>query len=156
MSNAGHSRSLARFGLAGGATAPKVSRSLSFSEILCWSGIVVGGLLILAGSVWEITAKPQDVWSEQQAEQYEAAAHAMHCLANDAAEHCPEGRPIVHDHQHERASEETIERFHQIEQELESALYQRDVLGIRVMQIGMLAIVGFGLALRASNNKPSS
>lgn len=155
MSNVGHSRSLARFGLADGTAVAKPSRSLTSGELVCWAGILIGGLLVFGGLAWKLQAKAADVWTQEQAAEFEAASQAMHCLANDAADHSA-SHAGVHDHQHEQASEETIERFHQIEQELESALYQRDVLGIRVMQIGMLAIVGFGLALRASNNKPSS
>lgn len=154
MSNVGHSRSLARFGLTDGGAVAKSSRSSTSGELVCWAGILVGGLLVLGGLVWKLQAKAADVWTQEQAAEYEAASQAMHCLANDAADHSS-SHSGVDDHHHEQASQETIERFHQIEQELESALYQRDVLGVRVMQVGMLAIVGFGLGLRSLNNQQS-
>lgn len=155
MSNVGHSRSLARFGLAGQETTAKAARSLTPAEMFCWAGIVVGGLLILGGLCWKLQAKAADVWTPQQAAEYEAASQAMHCLANEAADHSHGAHSSSHDHQHGEASLEAIQRFEQIEDELEAALYRRDVLGIRVMQFGMLAVVGFGLGLRSINNQQS-
>ncbi|MEQ8835797.1 MAG: hypothetical protein RID07_03235, partial [Lacipirellulaceae bacterium] len=68
-------------------------------------------------------------------------------------EHDSHRHAADHDHQHGELSLETTQRFERIEQELEAALYKRDVLGIRVMQAGMLAVVGFGLGLRSIHQK---
>jgi len=154
MSAINRSRSMARFGLDESAQAARPTLNLSLGESICWAGILLGAAIFFGGAAWHTAAKPTDVWTQQQAEEFEAASRAMHGLACTAREHTHSGAAHHHDTaDHSSADQQTLDRFAKIEGELREALYQQDTLGIRIMQAGMLAVVGFGLALRTVRSK---
>ncbi|QDS97266.1 hypothetical protein [Adhaeretor mobilis] len=155
MSAPNRSRSMARFGLSESKKATRPAWNLSLGEGICWAGLFLGGAIFLGGLAWHLSAKPIDVWTEQQAEEFEAASRAMHGLANTAGEHdhTNDGHGSkAHEHDHGSADQITLDRFAKIEGELQEALYQQDTLGIRMMQAGMLAVIGFGIGLRSASS----
>jgi hypothetical protein len=109
--------------------------------IACQAGLVVGMLLVLAGALWQIFARPEHVWSESKAAKLQAARTAWHDLtySDPASPSAPESP--------ERAAQRAAARknFEHLQSELDEAVDVHRQRGPRLMYAGLAAIVLFGV-----------
>jgi len=111
--------------------------------ILFAGGLCVGVIAILVGAMWTTFVRPESVWSQQQAEEFEAANAALHAVRakHGAAVESAAARGEVAAVQ---------ERFRRIESQLESAQHAHDRLGTWIAAIGLAIAVGCGIGLMSA------
>jgi hypothetical protein len=112
------------------------------------AGIVVGGLLVAGSITWMALAKPSDVWSPQQAEEFNAAQGALHAAISGIDRGAGEGPQRSED-----AVAVAQSRFDRINEELEHARSARYSWGWRGVIAGTLlaAVCGIGFRLLEKN-----
>ena len=110
---------------------------------VCLAGLVVGLTLTLGGGAWSTFGSGREVYSLEEAKEYEAAAGAMHAAT------------IPHDPKHGGAEgqggkeppplAEARERFARAKAALDNARFAQDKLGPWLVGIGLAATTVFGI-----------
>jgi hypothetical protein len=116
--------------------------------ILFAVGLCAGVIAVLAGAMWMTFVTPTSVWSQQQAEEFDAANAALHAVRAKygAAVESAAAQGEVAAAQH---------RFNRIESQLESARYAHERWGTWISAGGLAiaAICGLGLlSVRGADN----
>lgn len=117
---------------------PRTASSLA--PLLCFGGIIVGLAAILAGAAWSIFVKPTNVWSQEQAREFEAANDELHSVR---AKFGPAAGGAIGQEEITAAQE----RFSRINSQLESARSTHDRLGMWIAGGGFALALACGLGL---------
>lgn len=117
-------------------------------KTLSLAGMALGIALIAAGLLWNALAKPEHVWSKEQADEFEAARHAMHDLTYDSPSTTSSG---ISADAREAQMAAAKQRFEKIEADLAVAASRQREAGVWMTRMGLAALVLFGLGYLASH-----
>ena len=112
-------------------------------------GMAVGIALVVAGLLWNAFAKPEHVWSKEQAEEFETARQIMHELTYDL----PSAPASSNASAETREAQLTAakQRFEKIEADLAAAAARQQETGMWLTRMGLAAVVLFGIGYLAAN-----
>jgi len=99
--------------------------------------MLAGLISIAVGIAWPAFVKPANVWTEEQAAQWEAANDALHAARSQR------GSPDL---------TAARERFARIDSELEAARYARDRWGTWIAGCGFVVTLLFGIGFLAARD----
>jgi hypothetical protein len=117
-------------------------------KALCIAGMVLGGMLIGAGLLWNLLAKPEHVWSSEQAMELEAARHEMHQLTYDSSPATALSGNSMDSREAKMAAARS--RFEKIEAELAAARSLQQWTGVWLTRMGLAALALFGVGYLAT------
>lgn len=118
-------------------------------KILCLTGMAIGIALVAAGSLWNALAKPEHVWSNEQASEFETARNAMHELTYDLPR--TPASPDNSADSREAQMAAAKRRFEKIEADLAAARSRQQLTGVWMTRMGLAALVLFGLGYLTSH-----
>jgi hypothetical protein len=115
-------------------------------EIICLGGLVLGVVLAVAGGAWQALVKPEHVWSQEEANQMQAARTEWHNLIYDD----PQSPVAAESTARQRQREAAQRRFEEMQTELDSAIASRRYRGARLVYAGLAAMAAFGVGYLAT------
>jgi multidrug efflux pump subunit AcrA (membrane-fusion protein) len=117
------------------------------------AGSALGAALLISGVAWSTLAGGRAVYSVEQADEYEAAATALHAATSG---HAAAGSPPVAAASaaaREAAVAAARERFDRARSTLDSARFAQNELGKWLMGIGLAAVIAFGVGYLTSQGE---
>lgn len=121
-------------------------------------GLALSLVAVMAGGIWSAVAKPEHVWSEQQARELKAATEALH--ATLATGHTHGHGPAESGHAaeaHAAGTNETRQKAEQrlatIQAELEAAQYAKNRAGLLLVQVGVAGAACCGALLLLTGDR---
>jgi len=107
--------------------------------VSCLAGLALGAGMTAAGLAWSRLASDRRVWSQQQAEAYQAAFEAVHAATSGEAGERPPDQDFTNLQQ----------RYRALAAELNQARRVRDVWGLYVTRSGLVLALLSGLGYLA-------
>ena len=128
---------------------------MPIAEVKRWKALFVTGMalgvaLVVAGLLWNALAKPEHVWSREQAIELETARHAMHELTYDFPQ--TPASPGNSADSREAQMAAAKRRFEKIEADLVAARSRQQQTGVWMIRMGLAALVLFGIGYLASRD----
>lgn len=118
-------------------------------KAVSWTGMAIGIALIAAGLLWNAFAKPEHVWSKEQAEEFESARQIMHELTYDLPDSQTASNPSADSHETQLDAAKL--RFKKIEADLAAATSRQRETGAWLTRMGLAVVVLFGIGYLAAN-----
>lgn len=118
-------------------------------------GLALSIALMISGVLWSQLARPEHVWSEQQAKEFLEARNALHAASHSGKTHANHQDGHA-DHDHSSAGggeaefEQVQQRFNAVRQELEAARNAKNKGGSWLIRTGLVAAACFGIVYLVS------